>query len=382
MPSLLPGKAASKIQRIGVLTAGGDCPGLNAVIRAVVKTAVQRHGWQVVGIRDGFEGLISGDDAIVPLTTESVYGILARGGTILGAASRANPFLYTKRQRGSRVSLDVTPRVLERIGELGLDAVVVIGGDGTMRIARELHEMGAPLVGVPKTIDNDVEGTDYTFGFDTAVSVATEAIDRLRTTAESHHRAMIVEVMGRQAGWIALHSGVAGGADVVLIPERPFNLEVVYDRLQQSFVAVQRSAILVVAEGAYMQGGSPVFRHRAGSLGKPRLGGIGEHLAQLLQERQEDDLVGVSELEWDIRVTVLGHVQRGGTPSSTDRVFATRLGAAAVRLIARGRLGRMVALRGSLLTDLPLSRVARVPRTVPLDCDLILTAQELGISLG
>lgn len=382
MPSLFSGKAASKIQRIGVLTAGGDCPGLNAVIRAVVKSAVQSHGWQVVGIRDGFEGLIGDDDAIVPLTIESVYGILARGGTILGAASRANPFLYTKRQQGNRVSLDVTPRVLERIGELGLDAVVVIGGDGTMRIARELHEMGAPLVGVPKTIDNDVEGTDYTFGFDTAVSVATEAIDRLRTTAESHHRAMIVEVMGRQAGWIALHSGVAGGADVVLIPERPFNLEVIYDRLQQSFVAVQRSAILVVAEGAYMQGGSPVFRHRAGSLGKPRLGGIGEHVAQLLQERQEDDLAGASELEWDIRVTVLGHVQRGGTPSSTDRVFATRLGAAAVRLIARGRLGRMVALRGSLLTDLPLSRVARVPRTVPLDCDLILTAQELGICLG
>jgi phosphofructokinase-like protein len=382
MPSLLPGKTTSKIRRIGVLTAGGDCPGLNAVIRAVVKSAVQRHGWQVLGIRDGFEGLISGDEAVTPLTIESVYGILSRGGTILGAASRANPFLYTKQQQGSRVSLNVTPRVLDRIGELGLDAVVVIGGDGTMRIARELHEMGAPLVGVPKTIDNDVEGTDTTFGFDTAVSVATEAIDRLRTTAESHHRAMIVEVMGRQAGWIALHSGVAGGADIVLIPEHPFDLELVYQHLCRSFETVQRSAIVVVAEGAYAQGDSPMFRRRAGSQDKPRLGGIGEHLAYLLQVRQEEALASGSEMEWDIRVTVLGHVQRGGTPSSTDRVFATRLGAAAVRLIARGRLGRMVALRGSVLTDLPLSRVARVPRIVPLNCDMVLTAQELGICLG
>ena len=382
MPSIFPGKAASKIQRIGVLTSGGDCPGLNAVIRAVVKSAVQCYGWQVLGIRDGFEGLISDDDALAPLTTESVYGILARGGTILGAASRANPFLYTKRQQGDRVSLDVTPRVLERIQELALDAVVVIGGDGTMRIARELHEMGAPLVGVPKTIDNDVEGTDYTFGFDTAVSVATEAIDRLRTTAESHHRAMIVEVMGRQAGWIALHSGVAGGADVVLMPENPFDLETIYRRIQQSFAQVQRSAIIVVAEGAYPKGGSPIFRRRPGSQDKQRLGGIGDHLAQLLQERQEQEPGGAAEIDWDIRVTVLGHVQRGGTPSSTDRVLATRFGAAAVRLIARGRLGRMVALRGSELNDLPFSRVARVPRTVPLDCDLMLTAQELGICMG
>jgi 6-phosphofructokinase 1 len=382
MPPIFPGRAASNINRIGVLTAGGDCPGLNAVIRAVVKSAVQGHGWEVLGIRDGFEGLIGESDAIVPLTSESVYGILARGGTILGAASRANPFLYTKRQQGDRISIDVTPRVLERIEELALGALVVIGGDGTMRIARELHEMGAPLVGVPKTIDNDVEGTEYSFGFDTAVSVATEAIDRLRTTAESHHRAMIVEVMGRQAGWIALHSGVAGGADVVLIPELPFDVETIYRRIQDSFAQVQRSAIVVVAEGAYPQHGSPIFRRRAGSQGKQRLGGIGEHLAQLLQERQDQEPAGAPELDWDIRVTVLGHVQRGGTPSSTDRVLATRFGAAAVRLIARGRLGRMVALRGSVLTDLPLTRVARVPRTVPLDCDLVLTAEDLGICLG
>jgi 6-phosphofructokinase 1 len=382
MPPIFPGRDAGAINRIGVLTAGGDCPGLNAVIRAVVKSAVQGYGWEVLGIRDGFEGLISESDAIVPLTGESIYGILARGGTILGAASRANPFLYTKRQQGDRISIDVTPRVLERIEELALDALVVIGGDGTMRIARELHEMGAPLVGVPKTIDNDVEGTEYSFGFDTAVSVATEAIDRLRTTAESHHRAMIVEVMGRQAGWIALHSGVAGGADVVLIPEHPFDVETIYRRIQDSFAQVQRSAIVVVAEGAYAQHGGPVFRRRAGSQDKQRLGGIGEHLAQLLQEHQDQEPAGAAELDWDIRVTVLGHVQRGGTPSSTDRVLATRFGAAAVRLIARGKLGRMVALRGSVLTDLPLTRVARVPRTVPLDCDLVLTAQELGICLG
>jgi 6-phosphofructokinase 1 len=375
-------KFARKTRRIGVLTAGGDCPGLNAVIRAVVKTAVLTHGWEVVGIKDGFDGLIGDDASTVPLATDSVQGILPLGGTILGAASRTNPFLYTRRQEGNRIILDVTPRVLERIKELQLDAVVVIGGDGTMRIARELHDMGGPLVGVPKTIDNDVDGTDVSFGFDTAVSVATEAIDRLRTTAESHHRAMIVEVMGRHSGWIALHSGVAGGADVVLIPELPFDVEAIYQRLQRCFAEVQRSAIVVVAEGAHPAGGQPVFRHRALSQGKRQLGGIGEYLAELLQERHEQHVANVAESDYDIRVTVLGHVQRGGTPSSTDRVLATRFGAAAVRLVAQGKLGRMVALRGEMLTDLPLSRVARAPRIVPADCDLIQTAREIGISLG
>lgn len=367
-------------KRIGILTAGGDCPGLNAVIRAVVKSAVLTYGWEVVGIRDGFEGLISADDSIAPLTADTVHDILARGGTILGAASRANPFLYTKRQQGRHVEMNVTPRILERIRELRLDAIVVIGGDGTMRIARELHDMGAPLVGVPKTIDNDVDGTDYTFGFDTAVSVATEAIDRLRTTAQSHHRAMIVEVMGRRAGWIALHAGIAGGADVVLIPEHPFDLDVVYVRLQRCFAEVQRSAIVVVAEGAFERGGQPVFRSSATGR-KTRLGGIGEHLASLLHERQieADD---EHSHDYDIRVTVLGHVQRGGAPSSTDRVLATRFGAAAVRLIAAGKLGRMVALRGERLTDLPFKRVAQLPRSVPLDCDLVQAAREMDISLG
>jgi 6-phosphofructokinase 1 len=375
-------KFARKTRRIGVLTAGGDCPGLNAVIRAVVKTAVLTHGWEVVGIKDGFDGLIGDDASTVPLATDSVQGILPLGGTILGAASRTNPFLYTRRQEGNRIILDVTPRVLERIKELQLDAVVVIGGDGTMRIARELHDMGGPLVGVPKTIDNDVDGTDVSFGFDTAVSVATEAIDRLRTTAESHHRAMIVEVMGRHSGWIALHSGVAGGADVVLIPELPFDVEAIYQRLQRCFAEVQRSAIVVVAEGAHPAGGQPVFRHRALSQGKRQLGGIGEYLAELLQERHEQHIANMADSDYDIRVTVLGHVQRGGTPSSTDRVLATRFGAAAVRLVAQGKLGRMVALRGEMLTDLPLSRVARAPRIVPADCDLIQTAREIGISLG
>ncbi len=279
-----------KARRIGVLTAGGDCPGLNAVIRAVVKTAVLTYGWEVVGIKDGFDGLIGDEASTVALTTDSVQGILALGGTILGAASRTNPFLYTRRQQGNRILLDVTPRVLERIQELELDAVVVIGGDGTMRIARELHDMGAPLVGVPKTIDNDVDGTDVSFGFDTAVGVATEAIDRLRTTAASHHRAMIVEVMGRHSGWIALHSGVAGGADVVLIPEFPFDVEVIYRRLQRCFAEVQRSAIVVVAEGAYPAGGQTVFRNRTSSQDKRQLGGIGEYLAELLHARQEQEL--------------------------------------------------------------------------------------------
>ena len=382
MAASLLSRFSKKARRIGVLTAGGDCPGLNAVLRAVVKTAVLTYGWEVVGIKDGFDGLIGDDASTVALTTDSVQGILALGGTILGAASRTNPFLYTRRQQGNRIILDVTPRVLERIQELELDAVVVIGGDGTMRIARELHDMGAPLVGVPKTIDNDVDGTDVSFGFDTAVGVATEAIDRLRTTAESHHRAMIVEVMGRHAGWIALHSGVAGGADVVLIPEFPFDIEVIYRRLQRCFAEVQRSAIVVVAEGAYPIGGQTVFRNRATSQNKRQLGGIGEYLAELLHERQEQEPPGATESDYDIRVTVLGHVQRGGTPSNTDRVLATRFGAAAVRLVAQGKLGRMVALRGETLTDLPLARVARAPRTISMDCDLIQTAREMDISLG
>lgn len=373
----------SDVQRIGVLTAGGDCPGLNAVIRAVVKTAILTHGWQVTGIRDGFEGLISEEPgATMALMADSVHGILNRGGTILGAASHANPFLYTKHQKGNRVTLDVTSRVLERIEELELDAAVIIGGDGTMRIARELHDMGAPLVGVPKTIDNDVDGTDLSFGFDTAVSIATDAIDRLRTTAESHHRAMIVEVMGRHAGWIALHAGIAGGADVVLVPEHPFDVDVVFRRLQQCFVEVQRSAIVVVAEGAQPKGGKPIYRPDTPEHLKPRLGGIGDHLANMLQARQELEWPHTRDNDYDIRVTVLGHVQRGGTPSSTDRVLATRFGAAAVRLIDHRKLGRMVALRGEHLTDLPLSRVARMPRTVHLDSDLVQTVLEMGISMG
>ena len=369
-----------RIEKIGVLTAGGDCPGLNAVIRAVVKSAVVVHGWEVLGIKDGFEGLITENPrATVPLTLNSVHGILARGGTILGAASRTNPFLYTKRLKGDQIVIDVTPRVMERIAELALDAIVVIGGDGTMRIARELHDMGAPLVGVPKTIDNDVDGTEYSFGFDTAVNIATEAIDRLRTTAESHHRAMIVEVMGRKAGWIALHAGVGGGADVVLIPEQPFDVTAVREHLERCFEAVQRSAIVVVAEGARPKDGEAIYWAGIAGQEAPRLGGIGFYLAERLLAEQE----GLPpEARYDIRATVLGHVQRGGTPSGADRVLATRFGAAAVRLIAQGKTGRMVALRGEYLTDLPLSRVARMPRTVPLDSDIVQTARELGISLG
>ena len=369
-----------RIERIGVLTAGGDCPGLNAVIRAVVKSAIAVHGWDVVGIKDGFEGLITDNPrSTIPLTLHSVHGILARGGTILGAASRTNPFLYTKRLKGDRILIDVTPRVMERIDELGLNAIVVIGGDGTMRIARELHDMGAPLVGVPKTIDNDVDGTEYSFGFDTAVNIATEAIDRLRTTAESHHRVMIVEVMGRKAGWIALHAGVGGGADVVLIPEQPFDVTVVRERLERCFEDVQHSAIIVVAEGARPKDGQEIYRAGIAGQETPRLGGIGFYLAERLMAEQESL---PEDAGYEIRATVLGHVQRGGTPSGADRVLATRFGAAAVRLIAEGRTGRMVALRGEYLTDLPLSRVARMPRTVPLDSDIVQTARELGISLG
>jgi phosphofructokinase-like protein len=310
--------------RVGVLTGGGDCPGLNAVIRAVVRKGVGTYGYDFVGFRDGWKGPLEG--LTQPLGIPEVRGILPRGGTILGS-SRTNPFKVEGGVQSVRANL----------AALQIDALVAIGGEDTLGVAARLHEMGVHVVGVPKTIDNDLNATDYTFGFDTAVNIASEAIDRLHTTAESHHRALIIEVMGRHAGWIALHSGIAGGANVILIPEQPFSIERVCAYVESRFES-HYAPIIVVAEGATPVEGEAVLVSRGvDAFGHARLGGIGEWLAQQIEERTGKEA----------RTTVLGHIQRGGTPSAFDRVLATRFGLHAVDAVSDGDWGKMVALRGT-----------------------------------
>jgi phosphofructokinase-like protein len=360
------------VKRIGLLTGGGDCPGLNAVIRAVVKTATSRYGWEVIGIEDGFEGLIL-PDRTRKMDAASVRGILPLGGTILGTTNRANPFNYPVTTADGRIERrDVSSQMIDRIAELGLDALVVIGGDGSLHIAQRFFEMGTPVVGVPKTIDNDVGSTDITFGFDTALDVATQAIDRLHTTAESHHRVMLVEVMGRNAGWLALESGLAGGADVILLPEVPFAATRIDAKTEERDRAGSKFSIVVVAEGARPEGGEQVYQEQRLAMTAKRLGGVSYLVAE--------QLAGICEHE--IRVTVLGHLQRGGSPTSFDRILGTRFGAAAVDLVARSGLGRMVALHGEEIVDVPIAEAIAELKTVPLDCDLVRTAQSLGICLG
>ena len=360
------------ISRIGVLTGGGDCPGLNAVIRAVVKTAVYEYGWEAIGIEDGFEGLIL-PDKTRRLDIADVRGILPRGGTILGTTNRANPFAYPVRTpAGTWERRDVSAQVLERLNELGIEALVVIGGDGSLHIAQRLLEMGAPVVGVPKTIDNDIGLTDVSFGFDTAVNTAMEAIDRLHTTAESHHRVMVVEVMGREAGWIALQAGVAGGADAILIPEMPFYIEPLVRQIEGRRARGAKFSIVVVAEGAYPAGGSPVYQDTGDPIAGPRLGGISAVVGRELAGR----------LDMEVRVTVLGHIQRGGSPSAFDRVLASRFGSAVVHLIAGGHIGHMVALQGAQITHVPIAEAIAQPRRVAPDSDLVRTVRSLGICLG
>ncbi|MDD3824570.1 MAG: ATP-dependent 6-phosphofructokinase [Anaerolineae bacterium] len=360
------------IRRIGVLTGGGDCPGLNAVIRAVVKTAVGHFGWQVVGIEDGFEGLIL-PGKTRELTFADVRGILPLGGTILGTTNRANPFDYPVTGEDGRVAgRDMSSQVMAHAEALGLDGLVVIGGDGSLHIAQKLYEMGLPLVGVPKTIDNDVGGTDLTFGFDTALDVATQAIDRLHTTAESHHRIMLVEVMGRNAGWLALQAGLAGGADAILLPEIPFDVANVDAKVEAREMAGSKFSIVVVAEGARPVGGEQVYQEVGEAAAARRLGGVSYAVAEQLSALTERE----------IRVTVLGHLQRGGSPTSFDRILATRFGAAAVDLLARGRTGHMVSLRGEEIVDVPIAEAIARLKTVPLDGDLVRTARCMGISLG
>ena len=352
------------LSRIGVLTGGGDAPGLNAVIRAVVKSACN-HGIECLGLEDSFDGLLSPDRVRV-LGPRDVTGILRRGGTILGTTNRGDPFA------NGAEGQDYSARCLERFHDLGLDALVAIGGDGTLAIAHKFSLRGMPLVVVPKTIDNDLPGTNSTFGFDTAVGFATLAIDRLHSTAEAHRRVMVVEVMGRNAGWIALYAGVAGGGDVILIPEIPYDLRRVADRIAERERLGARSSIVVVAEGAASEDGSasvvtPGYEGRLA-----RLGGVGAQVAAELE-----DLTGQ-----EARSVRLGHLQRGGEPTSFDRVLATRFGGKAVELILNGEFGRMVANRPPDIISVPLEDVVGRTRLVPTDLDLVRTARALGISFG
>ena len=356
--------------KIGILTGGGDCPGLNAVIRAAVKTALGR-GVQVWGVQNGFGGLV--EDQMIELDDRSVSGILPRGGTILGTTNRDNPFAYAVAENGKTGYADMSGRALENLRRKGIEALIVIGGDGSLAISAKFNALGLPIVAVPKTIDNDIPGTERTFGFDTAVGIAGEALDRLHTTAESHHRVMILEVMGRYAGWIALHAGLAGGADCILIPEIPYQLESVLAKIEQRRQVGKRFSLIVVAEGAKpLDGEITVARIVEGSHEKIRLGGVGEKLA-----REIESLTG-----FESRCTVLGHVQRGGTPTAFDRVLCTRYGVAAAECLLQGVSGCMVALRQNRIIRLPIVDIAGRSRQIEADDELVHAGRSIGISFG
>ncbi|MGA7617486.1 MAG: ATP-dependent 6-phosphofructokinase [Thermoanaerobaculia bacterium] len=352
-------------KRIGILTGGGDCPGLNAVIRAAVRNAITHFDYDVVGIEQGFEGLIQ--NRTRPLTLSDIRGILPKGGTLLKTTNRGNPFAYQQRGNGEPPQ-DRSEDVVRNVRNLGLDGVIAIGGEGTLKIAKQLCDMGVPIVGVPKTIDNDVCGTDYSFGFMTAVFTATEAIDRLHSTAESHNRVMILEVMGRHAGWISLYSGIAGGADIILIPEIPFDTEQIVTTIQEREQSGALFAIIVVAEGARWAGGEQFWVAKESN----RLGGVAFQVAEALQQR----------IDLDIRVTVLGHVQRGGSPIPFDRILATRYGKHAVDLVAAGEFGKMSAYREDEMIAVTINDAIGRLKLVNPDGDLVRTALSVGISMG
>jgi phosphofructokinase-like protein len=357
--------------RIAISTGGGDAPGLNAVIRAAVLAALDR-GWDVLGIKRGYAGLL-GEDEVIPLNREVVSGIGHLGGTILRTTNRGNPFYFPVRQPdGSIVEIDRSDELIERANDLGIEAILTIGGDGSLAIAQQLFEKGVKIVGVPKTIDNDVSCTITTFGFDTAVSTAIDAIDKLHTTAESHDRVIVLEVMGREAGFIALHSGLAGTADVILIPEIPYNIERVCDKIRHRDRAGRHFSIVVAAEGAYPIGGTESTIGSSLPGEARRVGGIAESLARQIQHRTGKEC----------RSLVLGHLQRGGMPTGYDRLLATRFGGAAVRAIAEERWGEMVALQSPNIVCVPIVDVLRVPKRVELDHDVMLTARATGISFG
>jgi len=357
--------------RIGILTGGGDCPGLNAVIRAVAKTLMHEQEAEIVGFLDGYDGLVT--DRTLEVDWEAVSNILTQGGTILGTSNTANPFEWAEETGGRMAVTDRSDDALAVIEKHRLDGLVIIGGDGSMAIAGRLAERGVPVVGVPKTIDNDVPGTERTFGFQSAVNVATEALDRLHTTASAHHRVMVAEVMGRYAGWLALHAGVAGGADGILIPEIPFHWDAVFEVCRQRYRIGKRFSILCVAEGARPEGGRMVIQRRVeGSPDPIRLGGVGRLVAGTVEQQ-----TGIES-----RSTDLGYVQRGGSPCAFDRVFATMLGHQAAALVAEARWNRMASWQKGRLTDVPLSEVAGGSRNVPPDDPLLAVARSVGTSFG
>ena len=360
-----------EISRIAINTGGGDAPGLNAVIRAAVLSAENRD-WEVFGIHHGYAGLLD-TSKIIALDHSKVRGITHLGGTILGTANKGNPFeMPMKMPDGTEAEVDRSDEVVENFHRLGIDALIAIGGDGSMRIAQKFHDKGMPIVGVPKTIDNDLAGTVVTFGFDTAVSVATAAVDRLHSTAESHERVFTVEVMGRYAGWIALHAAIAGGADVALIPEIPFDIDSVCRKIMTREARGRRFSLVVVAEGATPVGGEMTTQGPK-ELGREiLLGGIAEQVARSIGE-----ITGK-----ETRNVVLGHLQRGGTPTARDRVMALGFGAAAVRVIGEGQTGVMVALDPPDVKTVPLSVATSRMKTVPLDSDILCTAREIGLCLG
>lgn len=357
--------------RIGVLSGGGDAPGLNAVIRAVTKTAIFKYGWEVTGVIDGFEGLLS-PTKTRQLTSWNTRGILFVGGTILGTTNRGNPFAHKTVVGGKEIVEDMSPVVLANIEELGLECLVVIGGDGSLKIGYGLHKLGVPVIGVPKTIDNDLSATHVTFGFRTAVETATDALDKLHTTAESHQRVIVLELMGRYAGWIALEAGIAGSADVILIPEIPFSWDKVSEKLLERKKSGSKSSIVVVAEGAKPEGGEMAVREKAADGYVLRLGGMGEMTASEISKR-----TGI-----ETRVTVLGHLQRGGSPCPYDRVLATRYGAAAVELIAQKKFGEMVSYQPPKITSVHLEEAIDHLRLVDPQGDLVRMAEGIGVSFG
>lgn len=359
------------MMRLGVLTGGGDCPGLNAVLRGLVRRGVMELGYEFVGIQNGYEGLIL-PDLTAPLGLEQVRGILPKGGTILGTSNKADPFSYPVKENGTLVLKDLSDEVLSRARSLGLDGLVAIGGDGTLRMAHKLAQKGLKVVACPKTIDNDLSGTDVTFGFDTAVNVVSEAIDRLHSTAEAHQRVMVVEIMGRNAGFLTLEGGLAGGADFILIPELPYDVEAIVAKLKHIYATRKKFAIVAISEGAFPQGGEQAVQEgEIPGRGVVRLGGSGKVFADLIAPR----------IDAEIRVTVLGHLQRGGSPSPTDRVLATMYGAMVLDLVRDGRWDHMVCVRDGKLGFSPLSD-SRKEKQVDLTGDKVRLARAIGVHFG
>jgi len=356
---------------IALLTGGGDCPGLNAVIRAAVRRATLDYKWEVLGAENGFHGLVRNE--FVELGPGSVRGLLARGGTILRSSTRGNPFAYpVKLPDGSEEVKDLSEQVVKNLKERKIDALVAIGGDGTMSISRRLGEMGVKVVGVPKTIDNDLSATDYTFGFHTAVQTATEAIDRLQTTAESHDRVMICELMGRYAGWITLYAGLAGAADIILIPEIPYDIERVVAKIKSRADLGITYTIIACSEGARPKGGTYAVRQKGDATMQEILGGAGERLAAEIRGR----------VPFEVRVTVLGHIQRGGQPTAFDRILGTRLGVAAVDLVHEQKFGHIAVVKGTEITSVPLAEAVGKLKLVDPECELVRTARATGTEFG